>query len=158
MSYVPKSDGGDWPKVDTGAYVARIEECEEVDGTYGPQFRFKLNLGNVETVTGDLDEVTLFAYASQKFVGGKKPSNLWKIAAAAGIDCENAAGIDPDADLVGRSIRVLVTCEPSTKGEGVWNRVTDFAPVKAGKTAPAAKPAANGATAAAQPVNGDPWE
>lgn len=158
MSYIAKSEGGEWPKVDAGAYPARIEECEEVEGQYGPQFRFKLNLGNVETVTGDIDEVTLFAYASQKFVGGKKPSKLWDIAAAAGIDCENAPGIDPAVDLVGRTVRVLVAAEPSTKGDGVWNKVTDFMPAKASKAAPAVKPAANGATAAAQPVNGDPWE
>lgn len=158
MSYVQKSEGGDWPKVDSGAYVAKIEDVEEVEGTFGPQFRFKLNLGNVETITGEVDEVTLFAYASMKFVGGKKPSNLWKIAAAAGIDCENAAGIDPQADLIGRSVRVLVTCEPSKSGDGVYNRVTDYAPAKRGTAVPAANGTAKAAAAAPAPVNGDPWE
>lgn len=151
MGYVAKSEGGEWPKVDSGAYAAKIEGVEECEGMYGPQFRFKLNLGNVETITGDIDEVTLFAYASQKFVGGKKPSKLWQIAEAAGIDCENAEGIDPDTDLVGRQVRVLVKAEPSTKGEGMWNTVTDFSRAKAN--------GAKQAATAAQPVNGgDPWE
>lgn len=157
MSYVPKSEEKEWPKVDAGAYNARIEECEDAEGVFGPQFRFKLNLGVVETVEGEMDEVTLFAYTNKTFSGGKRPSNLWKLAAALGIDCENAPGVDPE-EFVGKSVRALITYGPNKEGVMV-NRVTDFAPVKAGKAAPAAKPAANGATAAAQPVGGgDPWE
>lgn len=151
--YVPKTDT-EFPKVATGGYPALIEAAAEVEGQFGPQIKFDFNLGNIETIDGDHAEVKLAGWTSMKFVGGKRPSKLWTLAKAAGIDCENAEGIDPERDLVGRRVRLTVTEEPARDGDGVYNRITAFLPVPA-------KGGKNGAPAAAAPtpVNGaDPWD
>lgn len=126
--YIPKSDN-EFPKVTTGSYGARIEAAAEVEGQFGPQIKFEFNLGNVETIDGDVAEVKLAGWTSMKFVGGKRPSKLWQLAKAAGIDVESAEGIDPERDLVGRKVRLTVTEEPARDGDGVYNRITAFLPV-----------------------------
>jgi hypothetical protein len=139
--YIQKTDT-EFPKVATGGYPATIEAASEVEGQFGPQIKFDFNLGTIETIDGDMAEVKLAGWTSMKFVGGKRPSKLWQLAKAAGIDCENADGLDPERDLVGRRVRLTVTEEPARDGDGVYNRITAFLPPPARNGA--AKPAARG--------------
>lgn len=139
--YIPKTEN-EFPKVPTGSYNAVIEDAKEAEGKFGPQIKFDFNLGTVETVNGDDADVRLAAWTSMTFSGGKRPSKLWQLAKAAGIDVDNVDGVDPTRDLVGKRVRLTVTEEPSNDGEGIYNRITAFLPVARNGTAKApARPA-----------------
>lgn len=155
--YIPKTDT-EWPKVPTGNYPATIADITEAEGQYGPQLRVEFELGDVETVDGEVQSVKLSSWTSQKFTGGKKPSKLWTLVAAAGLSPDAMEGLDV-AELIGRKVRLTVTEEPRRDGDGIYNRIVAFLPVAARKAATNghAKAPARQAAPADADDDGDPF-
>lgn len=109
--YMPQETGA-WPHVPAGDYEGEFSEYKiekdkpDFDGNLRDQFRFTIDLGDVET--GEVNEdgtpevihLTLPMWCNLPTDGAtvSPKSNLWKLAVACGIDPETE-GVDPDEML-----------------------------------------------------------
>ena len=136
--------------IPTADYPVTITEVERGQwGKFeGDSYRWVLSFGNVANIDGDIiEDKTRWYFTPTRVSSGNK---LGKLAAACGLSID---GLTTQA-FIGRRLIASVVVEPDENGV-LENKITA---VRAA-TSKAAKPAANGATAAAQPVNGgDPWE
>ncbi len=149
MGVVQKTEGGDFPRVDTGMYDAVIRKpTDNPQGKYGPEVKFEVDLGTVDTLEHGVAPVTLIDYCSLKFSAGEKPSKLYRIAQACGFDVENLDEFDSDW-LDGKKCRVFVEASPSTKGPGMHNAVKSYSGRRA-------QPATNGTDTPVAPKAGQP--
>jgi len=107
----------EYTMIPMGSYPATVAAIEEAEGTFGPQLRWTLNLGEVEDVDGNTEDRTLVGYTGQVLSNKAK---LWGWVQATGLD--PADGLNSD-DLVGRRVVLDVTIEPRKDGQGEFNAI-----------------------------------
>lgn len=144
MRFEPSTS--DFSPVPMGKYPATVAAFEMVEDKFnegGQRIRWSFDLGEVETLEGEVKPVELTAWTSTKVSNSKSygPSNLWRLAEAAGLD--PSQGVDTD-DLIGRKVVLIVIEEPRKDGAGIFSKVEGYQAPRA-----ATNGKANGATSKA---------
>lgn len=125
--------------IPTGAYPAKIKEVEQVDGQYGPQWRWTFDLGLVENVEEEMEEKTLTYYTPNYITGANK---LGKMLSALGIPTDE---IFESSDIIGKGVTLTVIEAPRKDGS-IGNNIEAVLPPRKKKAG------ANGAAAPAKVV------
>lgn len=119
----------------TGEYPARIVSVEEVEGKFGPQLKWTMDLGQVEDTEGNEEPRQLTVYTPVDITPKNK---LGKLVMATGLEL----GTDmTEGDFINRRVILSVTRKLSDDGQTYFNRVEEFARIKAKANGKAAKPA-----------------
>lgn len=102
-----------------GIYPVRITDIEETTGQFGEQLKFTCTLL-------DSPDRFVFVWCSKKFVGGIKPSKLYKLTRAV-LGIPIPAGMEFDSDqLIGSLLRLHIVQIQTERG--VSNRVEAVLP------------------------------
>ncbi len=102
-----------------GFYPVRITGIEETTGQYGEQLKFTCTLL-------DLPDRFVFVWCSKKFVGGIKPSKLYKLTKAAlGVPIPSGMELNSD-QLIGRMLKLHIVQAQTEKG--ISNRIEGVLP------------------------------
>ena len=116
--------------IDGGVYPAKLVDCEEHDGNWGPYLKLFFELQD-----GDHAGVNLTAVASARFSNRAK-LYLWTKALLGARRIPRDYDFDI-ADVIGK--RCLLRVDVVDNGDGEFNRVTDV--IAAPQAKPAPKPA-----------------
>lgn len=125
----------EYAAIPTGEYPARITGAELAEGKFGPQIRWTADLGEVEDTEGNVEPRQLSIYTPTEITPKNK---LGRMVVAAGLELGN--DLD-ESDLVGRRLILSVTRKAGDDGQSYYNRVEEFARIKAKAAKP--KPAAD---------------
>lgn len=155
MRFEPST--GDFSPIPLGKYPATILGFELVDDQFNEgkqRIRWNHDLGDVETLDGEVKHVELSSWTSTTVSNTKTygPSNLWKLAEAAGLD--PSQGVDTD-DLIGRQVVLIVIEEPRKDGQGIFSKVTGYQAPRPTATNGKANGATSKATTRRAPADAD---
>lgn len=125
--------------IPTGAYPAKIKEVEQVEGQYGPQWRWTFDLGIVENVEEEMEEKTLTYYTPNYITAANK---LGKMLSALGIPTDE---IFESGDIIGKGVTLTVIEAPRKDGS-IGNNIEAVLPPRKKKAG------ANGTAAPAKKV------
>lgn len=132
----------------TGDYPARIKGWETAEGNFGPQYKWELDLGEVEDADGNTEQRSLMYYTPQTITARNK---LGKLVQAAGFEL----GEDMDEDsLLNKRVIASVVRKRSDDGASYFNRIEELSRPKV-KGNSAAKPAEPAQAAMPAYVNDD---
>lgn len=101
--------------LEPGEYPAVVAEIEAVDGQFGPQLRWRFDLG---------DGRRLSAWTSQTF-SAKSKLGKWAVACFGGRELPRDYVLDTDK-LLGRPVRLIVVTENGR--DGPFSKVSDVLP------------------------------
>lgn len=121
--------------IPTGAYPARIQSVEQVEGQYGPQWKWTFDLGNVENVDGEIEPNKTLTYYTQNYITGA--NKLGKMLTALGIPIDEPLD---SSTIIGRTVTLTVTEAPRKDGT-IGNNIEAVLPPRKKKTTNGTAPA-----------------